>query len=283
MKMFSNYLFNCRPLSGLQPVIKKAIKVPNVLIMTDDLEAFNLMNQKLAAILNPQKYLVYQLKAKSSFQPTKADTALVLALKPIQRPEKIVSYVRGGGLAFIEEQINGFEDKNLVVVTEDLKNLEIGSLRSLIGRFSDVVHDTKEPTNAMKITPCSFYCQNESIKNSFLAKSLIKMTRMTLKFTSDNLEISDEVLPVIFRENVNNFDFHKFYDNLKTKRLGRLVIHSEVVHSSFDLLEGPFLHDGVVVVVDRQLSGRGRSGNKWLCHKPGGRPQADLADGLKAR
>merc|ERR1719320_721431 len=50
-----------------------------------------------------------------------------------------------------------------------------------------------------------------------------------------------------------------------TQHIGRTVIHAPVVGSSFDLIEGgSTLHHGLVVVVDQQAGGRGRSGNKWL-------------------
>ena len=38
----------------------------------------------------------------------------------------------------------------------------------------------------------------------------------------------------------------------------------KVLNSSFDVIEGNLLRHGLAVVVDRQLAGRGRSGNKWL-------------------
>ena len=46
---------------------------------------------------------------------------------------------------------------------------------------------------------------------------------------------------------------------LRTRSVGRSLIHAEVLGSSFDVLEGPgILRNGLAVVVDRQTAVRGR-------------------------
>ncbi|XP_049806651.1 uncharacterized protein LOC126249056 isoform X4 [Schistocerca nitens] len=51
---------------------------------------------------------------------------------------------------------------------------------------------------------------------------------------------------------------------LKTKVLGQVVLYTEVMTSSMDVLEGAELLDGLAVVTHRQTRGKGRSGNTWI-------------------
>ena len=64
------------------------------------------------------------------------------------------------------------------------------------------------------------------------------------------------------------FDLARFRDALDTRRLGRHLVHMAVVGSTNDeaaaaLRSDPKLPDGAVFVAERQLAGRGTSGNVW--------------------
>jgi biotin--protein ligase len=52
--------------------------------------------------------------------------------------------------------------------------------------------------------------------------------------------------------------------NLQSEVLGRLVIYSEVMTSSMNVLSGVTLQHGLAVVPIQQTSGVGRSTNRWL-------------------
>jgi biotin--protein ligase len=54
------------------------------------------------------------------------------------------------------------------------------------------------------------------------------------------------------------------FQNLQSEVLGRLVIYSDVMTSSTNVLSGVTLQHGLAVVPRQQTSGLGRSGNTWL-------------------
>lgn len=49
----------------------------------------------------------------------------------------------------------------------------------------------------------------------------------------------------------------KFKQNLTTKELGRLVIYTDVITSTNNVIHGHFLRHGLVVIAARQTAGRG--------------------------
>lgn len=55
-----------------------------------------------------------------------------------------------------------------------------------------------------------------------------------------------------------------FVQNLQSEVLGRLVIYSDVMTSSMNVLSGVSLQHGLTVVPRQQTSGVGRGGNVWL-------------------
>lgn len=52
--------------------------------------------------------------------------------------------------------------------------------------------------------------------------------------------------------------------NLQSEVVGRLVIYSDVMTSSMNVLSGVSLQHGLVIVPRQQTSGVGRGGNMWL-------------------
>lgn len=55
-----------------------------------------------------------------------------------------------------------------------------------------------------------------------------------------------------------------FFQNLQTEWLGRLVIYSEIMSSSMNVVGYDQLWHGLVVIPRQQLNGRGRGGNMWI-------------------
>ncbi len=54
-----------------------------------------------------------------------------------------------------------------------------------------------------------------------------------------------------------NTHIFKFKQNLTTKELGRLVIYTDVITSTNNVIHGHFLRHGLVVIAARQTAGRG--------------------------
>ena len=60
-------------------MMRRMVKPLNVLVMTDSKPLFKSVQTSLAAVVNPNKYLVYHLDPTSSpFQPSVADTAVLV-------------------------------------------------------------------------------------------------------------------------------------------------------------------------------------------------------------
>lgn len=60
------------------------------------------------------------------------------------------------------------------------------------------------------------------------------------------------------------FKVYPVFQNLQSEVLGRLVIFSEVMTSSMDVLSGVALQHGLAVVPCQQTNGAGRGENVWL-------------------
>ncbi|XP_022908041.2 biotin--protein ligase [Onthophagus taurus] len=70
-------------------------------------------------------------------------------------------------------------------------------------------------------------------------------------------------LPIMVLSCPSNFSTIEYFETLNTKEIGRLVIYSDVLTSSQDVLSQKLVH-GLVVIPRQQTSGVGRSQNVWL-------------------
>ncbi|CAL8133784.1 unnamed protein product [Orchesella dallaii] len=70
--------------------------------------------------------------------------------------------------------------------------------------------------------------------------------------------------PVRILECPLKFSTVEYYENLTTRELGRLVIYTDVITSTMNVISGHFLRHGLVAIAARQTSGRGRGNNVWL-------------------
>ena len=101
-----------------------------------------------------------------------------------------------------------------------------------------------------------------------MPEKCVQQTRLLLDFGEATKEPTDTYLPVLTTNKTASSTF-KFQDyaianQLKTETLGQVVIHSEVINSTFDILEGPMVYNGLVVIADQQIKGRGRGSNTWI-------------------
>ncbi|RVE44405.1 hypothetical protein evm_010935 [Chilo suppressalis] len=74
---------------------------------------------------------------------------------------------------------------------------------------------------------------------------------------------SSNFLPVYVYECPDNFSTVEYYDNLTSRSLGRVVIYTDIVTTTMDLVGVPLGH-GVAAVARRQSHAVGRRGNTWL-------------------
>ena len=120
------------------------------------------------------------------------------------------------------------------------------------------------------------YGEELTIANIFGSRGILEMlkNRSPIKQTSISLDfkpLSDYVsspgyLPILDNK-PETFHSEEYLSYLTTEYLGRVVIHCNVITSTFDVLQGQFLSSGLAVIADVQTSGKGRSSNKWLSPK----------------
>ena len=98
-------------------------------------------------------------------------------------------------------------------------------------------------------------------------RSPINQTRLQLDFDPPKNNVKNPSYLPIRNNSSKSFNWDKFQSHLTTKSLGRNIIHVDLITSTMDLTTGELLESGIVVIADRQTSGKGRGPNKWLSPK----------------
>jgi biotin--protein ligase len=119
----------------------------------------------------------------------------------------------------------------------------------------------------------------------------IEQSGLTLEFIPKEVtkysRPSHDRLPIHYLQCPPNFSTVSYFENLKTRELGRLVIYADVLTSTNDALTGHSLRNGLVVIARRQTSARGRGKNIWLspegCVPFSFQLQMDLNSGIGRR
>lgn len=96
--------------------------------------------------------------------------------------------------------------------------------------------------------------------------NVIQMKKMQIEFCekASSEEASESFLPIQIHEEPPDFNVEEYYRHLTTKKLGQVIIYSEVMSSSHNVLDGPSLQHGLTVIPRQQTQGTGRSNNIWL-------------------
>ncbi|KAF7989764.1 hypothetical protein HCN44_008438 [Aphidius gifuensis] len=107
----------------------------------------------------------------------------------------------------------------------------------------------------------------DNLKNKIKDNNILQMKKLQLQFCSGNdkiIKASSNILPIMIHQCPDNFSTIDYFENLKTKELGRLVIYANIMTSSMDVVNGCQLEHGLVVIPRRQTQGQGRGKNIWL-------------------
>ncbi|XP_063990919.1 biotin--protein ligase isoform X1 [Diachasmimorpha longicaudata] len=102
----------------------------------------------------------------------------------------------------------------------------------------------------------------DKIENDILETSKIKL--QFCGATTKAVPASSSILPIMLHQCPENFSTIEYFENLRTKELGRLVIYGDVMTSSMHVVAGHQLHHGLVVIPRQQTQGQGRNKNVWL-------------------
>ncbi|CAH2219168.1 biotin-- ligase isoform X1 [Pelobates cultripes] len=105
----------------------------------------------------------------------------------------------------------------------------------------------------------------------------IKSSKMLLKVCSSllgGMEISPSLAPLVTEtEDVSfeDFSLETYRENIRTEKLGKILLFAEVTTSTFNLLDGLMFHEpkemGLIAIAGQQTQGKGRGGNVWLSPK----------------
>ncbi|CAH0549555.1 unnamed protein product [Brassicogethes aeneus] len=129
---------------------------------------------------------------------------------------------------------------------------------------------------------CSVYAALPYTPAYFLGRHDLKLKMLSEcdsivnnKITTNNLEINfcgknvepeiptNKNLPVMVHACPTNFSTVNYFETLETQSIGRLVIYSDILTSSQDVLQKTLSH-GLAVIPRQQTQGKGRSNNKWI-------------------
>uniref|UniRef100_A0A034W455 Biotin--protein ligase n=1 Tax=Bactrocera dorsalis TaxID=27457 RepID=A0A034W455_BACDO len=107
----------------------------------------------------------------------------------------------------------------------------------------------------------------EKIKTSGAKSNIITTSKLTMQFCDKGdkpKSANTNVLPILIHSCPEDFSTVEYFDNLKTKYIGRLVIYAPVVSTSMNVISDLELMDGIAVLVRQQMEGVGRSNNQWI-------------------
>ncbi|XP_055701269.1 biotin--protein ligase isoform X2 [Phlebotomus papatasi] len=170
-------------------------------------------------------------------------------------------------------QFENDENKFRVLKQSNAARLEI--LMDLLGSHLNVVVKRLEAMQkAVKFTNGFFLGRHEAkfemlekLSGQMKTKNTLKATNLTVKFCGKNDQVppaSKILLPILVHSCPENFSTVEYFDNLKTDKIGRLVIYVPIITSSMNVVNGLNLGHGVVVIPRHQTQGTGRTANQWL-------------------
>ncbi|XP_075145553.1 holocarboxylase synthetase-like protein isoform X2 [Haematobia irritans] len=98
-------------------------------------------------------------------------------------------------------------------------------------------------------------------------KAIAATSNLMIKFCGpdDKLpNVNSNILPILIHSCPEDFSTVDYFDNLKTRYVGRLVIYAPVISSSQHVVTDLELSNGIAVIPRQQTAGVGRSNNQWL-------------------
>ena len=272
------------------PCRSLSLKPLNVILLDDAVKDLEL-------VINKQGFVVYQnLLEDPYYNPGIEETALIISSKHIDmsspQGQKMLHFFKQGGNVLCPvkdylclKSVRGIcchksDDHSRFWVKQSAKWISFNHTSSLTKKafkihFGDFctnnTDDKKDHTGETIVLTHGILFSNQSV--DFISDKTVQQTNLLLEFYSDDqsIESKNNHLPIRVHQNNEKskyFNWEQYTSYLKTKVIGKSVIHVEVVNSTFDLLEGPrILKNGLAVIADRQIKGRGRGQNQWISPK----------------
>lgn len=163
------------------------------------------------------------------------------------------------------------DDTHTFLHLKESNILRVSILRDILSVHLKMNCDVGIP---LQLTPCYLFAKEKLLLEQFISEirpklynNELKYGEIILQFNAEN-EISvvtENILPVICDSSIKvPFSVEKFYSNLKTKLLGRVLLYIDVVPTTMKVLKGLINFEGCIAIARYQTEGRGRGKNQWL-------------------
>ncbi|NWX52067.1 BPL1 ligase, partial [Steatornis caripensis] len=221
---------------------------------------------------------------------TKEDTSKVKTLSRLNNTDKDtvivhLAYGDSGGEAILSQAHLELDINSMDVQTEEDFNLLKISNTKRYEVLKDILISlglSCELSEIPMLTPIYLLSSDEEIRIAFLkwlegnvdAEGLRASSKVSLKFVSSceaKMEVTPSLMPVITEMgNFSSecFDLKTYQQNLQTKKLGKILLYTEVTTTTMNLLDGLMFElpeeMGLIAIAVRQTQGKGRGGNVWL-------------------
>jgi len=242
-------------------------KPPNILVQTSKNSSSRLLEQ-VQSVVSPTRYVVYPIQADQLISTPWARNALLLIIQEKLESEvieEVFKYLDSGGQVLdfslnIDRAVEGYVN----IKSETIDKVELENI--LLDNFKV---ETRKDSDAGSDYSCGYLVSSsQGLDTFFRSKRLVEtktivQSQITLDFSSELKQPSGNYLP-IKTEPSPNFDSSLYLSNLSTSTLGQPLIFVPVISSSMVPFSGGPITHGFTLVPQRQLSGQGRGGNKWL-------------------
>ncbi|XP_056366361.1 biotin--protein ligase isoform X1 [Oenanthe melanoleuca] len=220
----------------------------------------------------------------------KGDSSRVKVLSRLNNADKdsvIVHLAHGssGGEAILCQAHLELDSNSMDVQTEEDFNL----LKMSNSKRCEILKDflmclglSCELSKIPALTPIYLLSPDEEIHLAFLkwlegnvdAEGLRASSKVSLKFVpswESKVEVTPSLMPVVTEMgsfSSEHFSLEIYQQHLQTKKLGKILLFTEVTTTTMNLLDGLMLElpeeMGLIAVAARQTQGKGRGGNVWL-------------------
>ncbi|NXV44119.1 BPL1 ligase, partial [Uria aalge] len=223
-------------------------------------------------------------------QVMKEDISKVKTLSRLNNADKDIvivhlTYGDSGGEAILSQAHLELDINSMDVQTEeDFNLLKISNTKryEVLKEILMSLGLSCELSEIPMLTPMYLLSSDEEIHLAFLkwlegnvdAEGLRASSKVSLKFVSSlesKMEITPSLMPVITAMgsfSSEHFSLKTYQENLQTKKLGKILLFTEVTTTTMDLLDGLMFElpeeMGLIAIAVRQTQGKGRGGNVWL-------------------
>lgn len=220
----------------------------------------------------------------------KEDTSKVKTLSRLNNADKDIvivhlTYGDSGGEAILSQAHLELDINSMDVQTEeDFNLLKISNTKryEVLKEILISLGLSCELSEIPMLTPIYLLSSDEEIHLAFLkwlegnvdAEGLRASSKVSLKFVSSwesKTEVTPSLMPVITELgsfSSEHFSLKTYQQNLQTKKLGKILLFTEVTTTTMNLLDGLMFElpeeMGLIAIAVRQTQGKGRGGNVWL-------------------